>query len=622
MTRMNRKERRAASKRDKALAMPAPTRGGPQTPSDADLLAEARGHFQQGRYPQAQDICQRIVARQPMHVDGLNLLGVIAQTSGRHKLAVNFFTKAIAADGLNAACQYNIASSYQALGRRDEAATHFKKAIALGLSDKDVEDFILQNPAVMACVERLEAKWPLPMQNNEVFGPAGAEAIANDLFLQCALESTPISGQALEVFLTHVRSALLSLANATVIESRSVDDNITACFCTLAQQCFINEYVFAQGDEETRLATLLRDLLTERMAAAAEAPPLLLAAVAAYFPLHSLPVADALLARDWSNTLTSLLRQQLAEPLEEKRDRNAIPALTTVADSVSLQVMRQYEENPYPRWINNPLAVLAGERKMQSDTSGRDGQRAAMQILIAGCGTGQHAFQIAQYFADASVLAVDISLASLAYARRKTREEGLRNIEYAQADILQLGNIGSTFDRIEAMGVLHHLADPASGWRVLLSLLRSGGEMRIGLYSEAARRSIVEARALIAERGYRATAEDIRKFRQQILRDGHEQHWKRLTTSADFYSMSGCRDLLFNVMEHRFTIPEIMTLLREPGLSFLGFELPPEVIDKFQRQFPGITALNDLDHWHAFETANPLTFRHMYIFSVRKDAPH
>ena len=62
-----------------------------------------------------------------------------------------------------------------------------------------------------------------------------------------------------------------------------------------------------------------------------------------------------------------------------------------------------------------------------------------------------------------------------------------------------------------------------------------------------------------------------------------------------------------------------------PGTPFDRFRsnrVPPEVIDKFQRQFPGIDALNDLDHWHAFETANPLTFRHMYIFSVRKDAPH
>ena len=62
---------------------------------------------------------------------------------------------------------------------------------------------------------------------------------------------------------------------------------------------------------------------------------------------------------------------------------------------------------------------------------------------------------------------------------------------------------GGDFDFIEASGVLHHLADPWEGWRVLLSLLRPGGTMQVGLYSELARRNIVAARALIAERGYR-----------------------------------------------------------------------------------------------------------------------
>ena len=41
-----------------------------------------------------------------------------------------------------------------------------------------------------------------------------------------------------------------------------------------------------------------------------------------------------------------------------------------------------------------------------------------------------------------------------------TRKAGLHNVEYAQADILKLGTLGRSFDRIEAMGVLHHLADP------------------------------------------------------------------------------------------------------------------------------------------------------------------
>jgi SAM-dependent methyltransferase len=189
----------------------------------------------------------------------------------------------------------------------------------------------------------------------------------------------------------------------------------------------------------------------------------------------------------------------------------------------------------------------------------------------------------------------------------------LHNIEYAQADILKLGAIGRTFDRIETVGVLHHLAEPKAGWRVLLSLLAPNGTMRVGLYSAAARRAVVEARALIAERGYSATADDIRAVRQTII---HGQSTNTLLKIADFYTMSGCRDLLFNVMEHRFTIPEIAAFLNEHGLLFHGFELEPAIIERFQERYPGGEALTNLDNWHEFETANPDTFWHMYVFTV------
>ena len=193
------------------------------------------------------------------------------------------------------------------------------------------------------------------------------------------------------------------------------------------------------------------------------------------------------------------------------------------------------------------------------------------------------------------------------------------NVDFAQADILQLQTLGRSFDRIEAVGVLHHLAEPEAGWRILLALLRQGGEMRVGLYSETARRSVVDARALIVQRGYHSTIDDIRKCRDEIFRGDGDGRWRRITSSEDFYSVSGCRDLLFNVMEHRFTIPQIGRLLTEHGISFLGFDAEPQVIELFQRLFPG-AALTDLRQWHALEMANPSAFRYMYVFSVRKDA--
>jgi SAM-dependent methyltransferase len=281
--------------------------------------------------------------------------------------------------------------------------------------------------------------------------------------------------------------------------------------------------------------------------------------------------------------------------------------------------MRQYEENPYPRWTINPLNAFAADQA-RGRTIPTAERQAELDILIAGCGTGLHAIQIAQVYPNARLLAVDVSLTSLAYARRKTRELGLRNIEYAQADILELGTIDRTFDSIESVGVLHHLAEPTAGWRVLVSLLRPGGRMRIGLYSNLARRVISEARARIAARGYRAAAGDIRRCRQEIIREA--EHWKMLIGAKDFYSMSGCRDLLFNVMEHRFTIPEIAAFLNDYDLSFLAFEPfdDPTVIEKFHKQFPGAADEANLDQWRRFEADHPETFWDMYVFMVGKNA--
>ncbi|WP_180490095.1 class I SAM-dependent methyltransferase, partial [Escherichia fergusonii] len=87
------------------------------------------------------------------------------------------------------------------------------------------------------------------------------------------------------------------------------------------------------------------------------------------------------------------------------------------------------------------------------------------------------------------ILAIDLSLSSLSYAIRKTKELGLANLRYAQADILALGN-EKTFDVVDSSGVLHHLKNPLAGWRRLAGLVRPGGLMHIGLYSATARADI------------------------------------------------------------------------------------------------------------------------------------
>jgi len=616
---MNRKERRAANKRrDESAWRPNALAFGSAGVSIADLAAEASRSRGVGRINEAQEICRQILAREPAHVQSLNLLGLMAQASGDHRVAVKMFAKAIASDEVNAACHYNVGNSYQALGNRTKAIAHFSKALALGMEEKAVT-FILQSPIIATYVARIAGKWPLPVTNVELFSTESVTPLASDLFLRCAMEATTLPSVQLEVLLGYARAELLRLTVSRAKITAKSTTILVAFACALARQCFINEYVYVQAGAESGLASVLRDRLLQDLASGAAITPLTLAVVAAYFPLHAMPMAEALLRRDWPATVAGLLQVQLREPLEEVGERAAIATLAPIKNSVSLQVMRQYEENPYPRWTINPLNVFAADQA-RGRTIPTAERQAELDILIAGCGTGLHAVQIAQVYPNARLLGVDVSLTSLAYARRKTRELGLRNIEYAQADILELGTIDRTFDSIESVGVLHHLAEPTAGWRVLVSLLRPGGKMRIGLYSNLARRVIAKARAHIAARGYRATAGDIRRCRQDIIREA--EHWKMLIGMKDFYSMSGCRDLLFNVMEHRFTIPEIAAFLNDNDLSFLAFEPfdDPTVIEKFHKQFPGAADEANLDQWHRFEADHPDTFWGMYIFMVGKNA--
>ena len=147
---------------------------------------------------------------------------------------------------LDAACQYNLAASCQALGQRTEAARHYRKALALGLSGKGPEPFLLQDATIFQRLSRMEDRFSLPVRNESVFGTSEIAAIAENTFLRCALGATIIRGIPLEAFLTGLRQALLRLADSSASHSVTLQDDVLGLLCALAEQCFLNEYVFAK----------------------------------------------------------------------------------------------------------------------------------------------------------------------------------------------------------------------------------------------------------------------------------------------------------------------------------------------------------------------------------------
>ncbi len=314
----------------------------------------------------------------------------------------------------------------------------------------------------------------------------------------------------------------------------------------------------------------------------------------------------------------------MREPAQREQLRSSIPVLTPIDDAgVPAAVRQQYEENPYPRWVKTvtvvkPLTIDDHIRMRFPQTAARPLGKPDVEILNAGCGTGRDAIEMARWCIGGKSLAIDLSLASLSYARMKTEQLGLGNIEYAQADILKLPSLGRTFDVIDAVGVLHNLADPSAGWHALTSVLRPGGFMRVGLNRAAGRDDVRAAQALIAERGYGRTADDIRRSRHEIMSSNSPAIARAVTRYQEFFTTSECRDLLFPTQDRQFTIADIKTALDGNGLNFVGFEDAP--YGEYAKRHPEDRAMTNLDHWQLLEAEQPALFASMYVLWVQKPA--
>jgi tetratricopeptide (TPR) repeat protein len=130
---VNRKQRRAAAKRERALADQHGRKIAPDTTRtgfDRDL-ATARKLHQAGRLADAEGCYRQLLAARPDHAEALNLLGLVAHQTGRHDFAVAAIRQAIDQDPLNPAYFSNLGNALYGRGHLDEAILAFRRAIAI-----------------------------------------------------------------------------------------------------------------------------------------------------------------------------------------------------------------------------------------------------------------------------------------------------------------------------------------------------------------------------------------------------------------------------------------------------------------------------------------------------------
>ncbi|MDC0382106.1 tetratricopeptide repeat protein, partial [Planktomarina temperata] len=560
---------------------------------------------------------RKALAIKPDYAEAYFNMGIALQEQGKLEEAIEAYNKALAIEPDFAEAYFNMGKALQGVAFKKPNPS-LKKTFASLLDQKSlVRPRDIARAAISLLKFEPELKRHMKQYHVAEVEPKLLEVLSDISELPLLLKLMgvcPLPDLELENLFRELRAKLLLSISDLTGSSDELEFQ-----SALALQCFTNEYIYNQSEHEEEALVALETTVSQVLNNGEQPSPQSILCLASYKPLHQYKWSSSL---HIANEIEDVFTRQVVEPNQEAKFKSILPVLEEITNEVSSKVRDQYEVSPYPRWVNlglrlKPASIskVVEEIKLKLFDDAIKGVQSP-NILIAGCGTGQHSIGAAARFKGSKVLAIDLSLSSLSYAKRKTEELEIQNIDYIQADILDLGKLNRQFDIVESTGVLHHMHDPLAGWRVLTDCVKPGGLMKVGLYSELARKHIVEMRQEIKEAGIGSSDAAMKSFRTTVMKSDKKHH-RRILNSSDFYSFSELKDLLFHVQEHRFTIPQIQNCLSQLGLKFCGFQ-SPEIISHFRLTNTGAGDPYDLDRWHTYEEANPGVFMGMYQFWCQK----
>ena len=576
--------------------------------------------YKKGKFTEALNFLKKVTQLQPNNIKCYSLIAIIYKQLQNFKETLNSYKKIFKLDPDNYAALSGTIDLFNSLNLTNLSKGNSHELIEIFtflFKKNNINHNYLFNNAKNLIIfdeNRIELE-EIINKNSKILNKNIVKTILNKEILHLILQKSLVRDQFLENFLCKIRrEILLSYENENISQIKEFYDFILS----LAEQSFLNEYIFTQTREEIESVNKLKFKIENSV----EINELEVSIIACYLPLVKSKIIKDKLSNYYSkkNLFNDLVKIQIKDFIEEEELKSTIKS-DEILDKTSKEVRGQYEENPYPRWryadIHPKVNFL---NEINSDIYPNqiafNDEIKIPKILIAGCGTGQQLARRINY-KDSKVLAIDLSLSSLAFAKRKMKEFKINNIEFLHIDLLKLKKLKKKFNIIECVGVLHHLNDPEQGLNILLDTLDTNGFLKLGLYSELARLHIVEARKFINKNKFTDDIVDIRKFRELAKNNKDNISLKKLNDNYDFHTTSSLRDLVFHVQEHRFSLLKISKILKKYNLEFLGFT--SQSIKKDYAKFYKNDEKNlSLKNWHEFETKYPNIFQGMYQFWVKK----
>ena len=575
----------------------------------------------QKKYQDAVKCFEKVIEIDPKNINAYNVLGIILQEIGEFRKSLSYLKKSIeiSPNDLRVVnTLLNLLRSIKLSNLSDKNSSELVE-LFIFLFNKDTIDHneLFNNARNLIFFQDDQINFENLLKSGvSLLSDKDIKKILNKKLFHLLLQKSLVRDKFLEKFLYQTRKEIL-------LQIHNKENSIEELYdfiASNAEQSFLNEYVVFQSDMEINI---INDLKT-KVENDKNINELEILILACYLPLNSSKIINNKLINYISESplFNDLIKLHIKDPLKEAELKKSINSFDDISDNVSKKVKEQYEENPYPRWRytnitpkNNFLSIL--NNAIRPNKINTNNQNIAENVLIAGCGTGQQLVSKTSY-ANSNIVAIDLSLSSLAFAKRKMQELNQKNIEFLQGDILSLNSLNKKFNVIECVGVLHHLKDPDEGLRILLNILEPKGYLKLGLYSEYARKHIIELKKFVQKHKFESNIRDIRNFRELAKNNNNDNSFKKINFNFDFYSTSSLRDLIFHVQEHRYTIPKIQDLLKKFDLEFLGFT-NSSIKKEYSKIYPEDLKNTSLENWNNFEINNQDIFIEMYQFWVKKN---
>ncbi|MFE8072016.1 hypothetical protein QQM79_13255 [Marinobacteraceae bacterium S3BR75-40.1] len=535
----------------------------------AALSLSGRIELDSGHIDKAKALFEASIDLEPDNANYLTNLGYGELAAGQPVDAAIAFQEALQLNRQSAAAFCGLAHAKRQQGHYDQAYLHYRKLLDYGLEWPSVYS------GMLACTEHLAIhradqelaqdairllrndnlphqnlsrfvgtllrhQYDLDNPNAEIF----LEAASEDWLLILALERTLITDAAVEELVTLLRQAI----SLEVRETGSLRESLQPLALAIGVYADRTGFALLSSEEEAVFIRQLQDRIQDSVRQPWQPEDLAGALIiqAMYGALFHAPFATDLgqvELVEWPEGMQRLMAASYYNRALEEAHKQAF-----VEKEEELALAREDIPHAWPCWSNLQLFTSQRLQDELQQSLGieapQEGEK--LRILFIGAQSGQRALEMAHYFTDVELIAVDEELANIAHASRRANELGLENVVFwpyslasrfirdgHQVQMVEIGHLPSTRQHDIAIDQFVNQA------------LVPGGLLHINTGNADASSADRHMQMLIERHQLAPTLDNIRRLRRMVLNNRSDNQWQELLKSEDFYATAGCRSRWF-----------------------------------------------------------------------------